>query len=217
MGHDHDHDHDHDHAGSDATLSFDARAATWDDDVKIARAHTIARRIGEEVTLTGSERLFEYGAGTGLVSEALRDRVGPITMADASPGMRAVTQAKIDDGRLSGARVWDLDLSTSPAPEGESFDLIVTSMVLHHVKDLATMLEAFAAMLDRQGHLCVVDLDAEDGSFHGPGVDVHHGFERDAIATAIRQAGLVDVTVSDCGTVDHGDHEFGLFLAVASR
>ncbi|MCA1694347.1 MAG: hypothetical protein LC749_06250, partial [Actinobacteria bacterium] len=33
----------------------------------------------------GSRRELEYGAGTGLVSQALRDTVGPITMADVWP------------------------------------------------------------------------------------------------------------------------------------
>lgn len=210
MDRDHDHDHDQDH-------SFDARAADWDDEVKVARAANIARRITQEVSLTGDERLFEYGAGTGLVSEALREHVGAITMADASSGMRAVAQAKIDDGRLPGARIWDVDLSSVPAPAGESFDLIVTSMVLHHVDPLDVTLRAFASMLAPDGHVCVVDLDAEDGSFHGEGAPVHHGFERDAFADLLRQAGFAHVHVSDCGSVDRDDATFGLFLAVASR
>lgn len=210
----------HDHAPvpdpDDATLSFDERAATWDDD-KVDRARRTAARIAEEIDLSGTERLFEYGAGTGLVAEALRGRVGPITLADASAGMRAVAQAKVDDGRLAGARIWDVDLSVDPPPEGERFDLIVTSMVLHHVEDLGRTLEAFAAMLEPGGHLCVIDLDAEDGSFHGPDVDVHHGFERDDIATRLGAAGFPQVAVSDCGVIDHGDDRFGLFLAVATR
>ncbi len=207
------HDHDHD----DATLSFDERAATWDDDAKVERARDTARRIIEQVAPVGTERLFEYGAGTGLVSEALRESVGPITLADASEGMREVARTKVADGRLPGARVWDVDLSSEPAPAGETFDLIVTSMVLHHVADVATTLGAFAGMLEPGGHLCVIDLDAEDGSFHGPDVDVHHGFERDDIAGRIRAAGFSEVAVSDGGTVEHGDDEFTLFLAVGTR
>lgn len=217
------HDHDSGHSpgqpvdADDATLSFDARAATWDDDAKVARARQIAARIVAEIGLSGNERLFEYGAGTGLVSEALQEHVGAITMADASQGMRAVAQSKIDDGRLPGARVWDVDLSTTAPPSDEDFDLIVTSMVLHHVKELATTLEAFAALLTPGGHVCVVDLDAEDGSFHGPDVDVHHGFTRSEMADRLSSAGFVDIAVSDCGTVDHGDTEFSLFLAIGTR
>lgn len=220
-GHDHDHGHDHAHdhgdGHDDAAVSFDERAATWDDEAKIARARTIADRIGEEVALSGTERLFEYGAGTGLVAEALRDRVGAITLVDPSEGMRAVAQSKVDDGRLPGARIWDLDLAARGAPEGETFELIVTSMVLHHVAELGPTLEAFVHMLAPGGHCCVIDLDAEDGSFHGPDVDVHHGFHREDMAAQLTAAGFTEVSVTDCGTVDHGDDEFSLFLAVATR
>ncbi|HET8931370.1 MAG TPA: class I SAM-dependent methyltransferase [Acidimicrobiales bacterium] len=209
--------HDHDHTEGHAAQSFDERAATWDDDAKVARAAHIARRIGEEVALTGDERLFEYGAGTGLVSEALRGAVGPITLADASEGMRVVAQAKVDDGRLAGARVWGLDLSSDSVPADEAFDLIVTSMVLHHVGRLEVTLRAFHELLEPGGHLCVVDLDAEDGSFHGEGAHVHNGFARGAFAGLLRDAGFADVRLSDCGTVDRDGAEFGLFLAVASR
>ncbi len=209
---------EHEHAGHDqAGHSFDERAATWDDEAKVARAAHIARRIAEEVALAGDERLFEYGAGTGLVSEALRDSVGPITLADSSEGMRAVAQRKVDDGRLAGARIWSLDLSSEPVPAGEWFDLIVTSMVLHHVDPLDVTLRAFRDLLAPGGHLCVVDLDAEDGSFHGEGAHVHHGFDRDAFAERLRQAGFADATVSNAGTVDRDGTAFGLFLAVATR
>ena len=66
-----------------STNSFDERAATWDDDpAKVERAGVVAGAISATVPLDGSLRMLEYGAGTGLVTQALRDRVGPVTLAD---------------------------------------------------------------------------------------------------------------------------------------
>lgn len=48
----------------------------------------VAGAIREAVPLDPSVRLLEYGAGTGHVSQALCDTVGPITVADTSAGMR---------------------------------------------------------------------------------------------------------------------------------
>ena len=96
---------------------FDERAATWDDDpAKVERAHKIALAIREAIPLEPSMRMLEYGAGTGLVTQALRDAVGPVTMADTSAGMRAVMNDKIASGAITDARVWDLDLTTGPDP-----------------------------------------------------------------------------------------------------
>jgi predicted TPR repeat methyltransferase len=195
--------------------SFDARAATWDDDpAKLERAATVAAAIRRAVPLDRSMRLLEYGAGTGLVTEAMRDDVGPLTLADASAGMREVIARKVAAGPLAGARVWDLDLTAAGVPE-DRFDLVVTVMTLHHIAEVGAVLAAFAALLDVGGHLCVVDLDAEDGSFHGEGFAGHNGFERPALVDALAAAGFVDIELRDCGEVRRGDRRYPLFLACA--
>lgn len=197
--------------------SFDDRAATWDDDpAKVERAAVVAQAIRDAVPLEPSTRLLEYGAGTGLVSQALRDAVGPVTVADTSTGMRDVLARKIEAGELTDARIWDVDLATGPAPD-EHFDVVVTVMTLHHIADVGTVLRTFARLLDEGGHLCVVDLDAEDGSFHGDGFAGHHGFPRAALTEELLDAGFRDVQVRDCHRIERRDGRYSLFLATARR
>jgi predicted TPR repeat methyltransferase len=160
--------------------------------------------------------LLEYGAGTGLVTQALRDTVGPVTMADTSTGMRDAMRAKIDAGLIPGARVWDLDLATDPVP-AERFDVIVTVMTLHHIRDLAPVLSGFAQLLVEGGHLCVVDLRAEDGSFHGAGFEGHHGFEPEDLASQLTGAGFTDIVIQDCHQVVRDGVSYPLFLATCVR
>lgn len=199
-----------------AEHSFDERAATWDDNPEhTLRAAAVARCIIDAVPLERSMRVLEYGAGTGLVTQTLRDRVGPVTLADTSSGMRAVIQAKIDAGALGSARVWDVDLATE-APPDEQFDLIVTVMTLHHIPDLGPVLAAFARLLAPSGRLCIVDLDHEDGSFHGHDFGGHHGFERAPLARAIEQAGFTDVAFADCHEMERDGSTYPLFLATCT-
>src|SRR5262245_43319152 len=107
---------------------FDDRAATWDDDPShVERADVVVAVLRDAVALDPSVRVLEYGAGTGLVSERLRDAVGAVTVADTSAGMRAVLDAKVANGSLAGARVWDADLAAGPTSlDAGQFDLIVT-------------------------------------------------------------------------------------------
>ena len=200
-----------------STDPFDEKAATWDaDPAKVRRAAEVARCITETVPLRGSERLLEYGAGTGLVTQALRDAVGPVTLADTSSGMREVLHDKIAAGALAGARVWDVNLETEPPPE-EQFDLLVTVMTLHHIHDLARVLSSFGQLLAPGGHLCIADLEHEDGSFHGADFDGHHGFERAALTGALERAGFADVRIADCTTLVRDGATYGVFLATCTR
>lgn len=199
------------------TDSFDEKAATWDDDpAKVERARVVADAIRTTVPLDSSTRVLEYGAGTGLVTQALRDAVGPVTMADTSTGMRDVMRAKVEAGTIPDARVWDLDLATQPVPD-ERFDLVVTVMTLHHIHDLDTVLKGFADLLVEGGHLCVVDLEEEDGSFHGHDFAGHHGFERSALAERLAGAGFTDVAFRDCYHVVRDGETYPLFLATSTR
>jgi ubiquinone/menaquinone biosynthesis C-methylase UbiE len=200
-----------------STDNFDEKAATWDaDPAKVERARAVARVVRADVPLDRSTRLLEYGAGTGLVTQALRDAVGPVTMADASGGMREVMHAKVDAGTIPDARVWDLDLVTGPIPD-ERFDLVVTVMTLHHILDLDAVLSGFARLLVEGGHLCVVDLDEEDGSFHGLDFAGHPGFDRPALAARLTAAGFTDIAFRDCHHVIRNGARYPLFLAVCVR
>lgn len=203
------------------TEHFDEKAATWDDDPdKRNQAQEVAHAVLAAVPLAEQARVLEYGAGTALVTEELLAAGGhglEVTLADNSPGMLAVLREKTTAGRFpSGTRVVSLDLETQPVP-ADRFDLIVSSMVLHHVRDLPTVLAAFAELLDDGGHLCIADLDHEDGSFHTHDFDGHHGFDRPELARALEAAQFAEVTVADCTQVTREGTTYPVFLATAVK
>ena len=221
-GHDHGNGHDHGHSGTEhlGGRHFDDRASTWDDDPdKLRQSGEVADAIAAAISLPARARVLEYGAGTGLVTAALLPHlVEPtLTFADNSSGMRQVLADKVEAGTLpSPSRVWDLDLESAPVPT-DRFDLVLTSNVMHHVQQLDRVLAGFAELLDAGGHLCIADLDREDGSFHDHDFGGHHGFSRDELATQIEAAGLTDVSVGDAGKVVKEGRDYSVFLAVARK
>lgn len=196
--------------------NFDERAATWDDDpTRVDRAQAAARAIRAAVPLAESMRVLEYGAGTGLVSQLLAGEVGSLTLADPSDGMREVMAAKIDKGSLPpDTQLWSLDLTTDTVPD-DTFDLLVTVMTLHHIHDLQPVLAGFAALLADGGYLCVVDLEAEDGSFHDndPDFDGHNGLARADLNARLEAAGFTDVRFERCHAIPKNGTLYPLFLA----
>jgi ubiquinone/menaquinone biosynthesis C-methylase UbiE len=200
---------------------FDGRAEAWDSDpAKVERARRVAAAIAREVPDLAGRSVLDYGAGTGLLGMALRERARSVTLADVSEGMLAVARDKIDRGGLRDVQTLRLDLSAEPPP-ADRFDLVCTLMTLHHVRDLDGLLQAFRAVLAPGGVLCACDLDAEDGSFHGPGFDGHRGFDRADLEGRIRGAGFGRVQFSTPYVVDKvvggTPRSFPLFLAVARR
>jgi ubiquinone/menaquinone biosynthesis C-methylase UbiE len=199
------------------SASFDERAAGWDDDPKkVERARIAAAALRGAVELTPRTRVLEYGAGTGLLSQELAPDVGPIVLADPSEGMRSVMAGKLDAGLFGEATVTDLDLSRRPLPD-DRFDLIVTLMALHHVPDLPPVLEGFAHVLAPGGSLCILDLEAEDGSFHDPDFEGHEGFDRQELAGWLADAGFAPTRFQSCCDVVRNDRTYEVFLAVSHR
>ena len=204
-----------------AMSDFDARAATWDDDpAKVERAQAVADAIVRSVPLTSAMRAMEYGCGTGLLSFMLRPRLGEVTLADVSDGMLAVAADKIAAANDAAIHTVKLDLLVDPMP-AERYDIIFSAMTLHHVPDTDAILRHFHAALETNGLLCIADLDAEDGSFHGAGFDGHLGFDRVRLGAQAREAGFATVEFSTAHEiekmVDSRPRQYPVFLMVARK
>jgi ubiquinone/menaquinone biosynthesis C-methylase UbiE len=202
-------------------VDFDSRARQWDANPLFAeRAQHIANAIRARVPLHRSTHALDYGCGTGLLSFPLKDSLGHITLQDTSAGMLEVLREKIEAQGVRNMTVREGDLLAGPLPE-ERYGLVYTSMTLHHVPDTDAILRAFHTLLESGGYLCVADLDAEDGSFHGPGVQVHYGFDRSDLARRAEQAGFREVrfdTVFEIAKESDGEtRRYPVFLLVARR
>lgn len=201
--------------------SFDARARTWDADPrKLAMARTVAERVAARVPDLVRARVLEVGAGTGLLGFALCGRAGHVTLADGSAEMLAVAREKLRGQGARNVDVRQLDLEADPLPD--VYEVICAQLVLHHVKDTAALLRKLHGGLVPGGHLCISDLDAEDGAFHGPGFEGHDGFDRQALGARMVEAGFEPPEFETAFEIRKevaagGERNFPVFLAIARR
>lgn len=197
---------------------FGERAAEWDKDpAKVERSRRTAQHIVDSLELTGQERVFEFGAGTGLISQFLAPSVGSLTLADNSNGMREVIRQKIEAGVLPSAQLSDSDLVQGELPE-DNYDMVVASLVLHHVSDVPALLASFASILAPGGVACIIELDPSGGKFHAH-IDHyggHDGFTRDSLEDDLKEAGFDEVQFHEAGSIDRNDgEEYSVYLANA--
>lgn len=197
-----------------STDRFDAAAATWDEAPRrVKLTADVSAAIREACGLPADLHVLDFGCGTGLLTLALRPLVRTVTGADTSTGMLDVLEGKVRAGGLSGVSTVRLTPG-EPLALGRRYDLIVSSMALHHIEELAPLLEALRAHVQPGGRVALADLDREDGSFHEDPTGVfHRGFDRDHVVALLSAAGFADVAVTTAAVTSKEGRDYPIFLA----
>jgi cyclopropane fatty-acyl-phospholipid synthase-like methyltransferase len=175
----------------------------------------IAELILQEINYTLQMHLMDFGSGTGLLLEKIATQVRKITAVDMSASMNAMLAEK---QALLPCEVEILEMDLSRETPPGSFDGIISSMTIHHVKDTLALFKKFYALLPEGGTIALADLDTEDGSFHTTDTGVfHHGFERDSFLSTAKTAGFKELKIQSVGNVIKPYGEYGVFLLTGKR
>jgi len=178
---------------------FDKAAADWDkNSLRLQLAKSVAASIKETIPLSSDMYAMEIGCGTGLITTELAPHLKSIVATDTSGGMLWVLQEKINGQSFDNIETLQLDLGTDDdSLAGRSFNLIYSSMTLHHVKDTVTVLKKCRQLLAEEGFLAIADLEKEDGTFHGDMDGVEHlGFDPGQLAAQATACGFAQVNIA---------------------
>ena len=107
------------------------------------------------------------------------------------------------------------DITCGPLPDA-AFDLIVSSMVLHHIKDVPAALARLRhCVRPPGGWIALADLDTEDGSFHSDHTGVYLcGFDRRVLCAWLEQAGFEEAVARDVYRFDRDGRTYRVFLVI---
>ncbi len=202
---------------------FNKEAATWDANPgRVKLANDIADSILEEGILTPEMDVLDFGCGTGLVALRLQPFARSITGVDSSRGMLSVLRSKIEDQRLANIEACFVDLEQGDDLEGV-YHFIVSGMTFHHIKEIGALLDRFYRISSPGGHICIADLDPDEGRFHSNNDSVfHNGFDRAVLREAFTQAGFVDIRDKTAATMikempEGGTRSFSIFLMIGRK
>lgn len=195
---------------------FARKAGSYEQDPnRVGNVQTIAGAIRGVFQLDRSMHLMDFGSGTGLLLEGLAPHVARFTAVDVSPSMHAQLRAKQDQ---LGCPLEMIEADLERVDLDRTFDGIVSSMTMHHIRNIEAMFGKFHAMLREGGFIAIADLDQEDGSFHTEDTGVHHlGFDRTAIAACATGAGFRQVQVTTASVVQKGGRGYPIFLLTGVR
>lgn len=202
---------------------FDKDALEWDAKPgRIKLAREIATSIIQESTPHADMEVLDFGCGTGLVTLELQPLVKTITGADSSLGMLHVLEEKIKANNITNVVTQHLDLEKGGSLAGE-FDLIISSMTLHHVPNIENLFQLCFDHLRPDGRIAFADLDTEDGSFHSDNTGVYHsGFDRQLLKQLLHRIGFHEVkdkvaTTTIKEVANQKIKEFSIFLITARK
>lgn len=201
---------------------FDEKAKTWDLPYRVDRAKAVADIIREALPNGRSLTALEYGCGTGLVSFFLRDIFSSISLVDNSKGMLDVVREKILREGVTNMKAFDADALSEQIKSGITYNVLFSSMVLHHIIDTKKMLLEWSKCLAPNGHLIIVDLDTDNGLFHNEEFEGHNGFDRTELGKMLSETGFGDVkfkTAHEMEKVckDGVNRKFTLFIMIARK
>lgn len=175
---------------------FDNRAAQWDAlPRRVALANAVVAAIQGNVDLQPWMRMLDYGCGTGLVTFGLQPLVQEVIAVDSSRGMLEQLELKAREAGITNLSTVFIDLDSQwQLPDG--IDLLVSSMTIHHVPEVAELFSRFHAVMNPGAWLCIADLEKEDGSFHEDQVAhiPHQGFSIQEMEHYFREAGFKKIT-----------------------
>jgi 2-polyprenyl-3-methyl-5-hydroxy-6-metoxy-1,4-benzoquinol methylase len=196
-------------------------ALTWDEKpARVNIARNVAEKIKELVPLNQNMKVLDFGCGTGLLSFFLQPYVEEITGIDTSKGMIEVFDKKIKENQIENMKCFNLDIYTDKLPE--KYDLIVSSMVFHHIKDISQILKILYDYLNEGGYIAIADLVKEDGSFHDDNEGVEHfGFEIQEMENKLKETGFKEIKFEIAHTVkkqrEVAERGYPIFLVVGRK
>ena len=129
---------------------------------KIKRHHKLLDMAVRMSKVKNGERVLDIGIGTGLTTlKFLSKAKCTVVGVDNSRDMMSVCQGKIDKLGLSADVECHIMEATALAFPAASFNIVVSTVTLHHVKDKLPVLKTIRSLLKKGGRFVLGDLDVD--------------------------------------------------------
>lgn len=195
---------------------FQHKADNYEEDNnRVANVQNIANSILAEVDFNQSMEIMDFGSGTGLLLEKIAPFVKKITAIDMSTSMNK----KLNDKKhLLACELEILKVDLSKTKLDKKFDLIISSMTLHHIENIKDILTDFYNMLNKNGSIALADLDIENGDFHTEDTGVYHfGFDRDKIVELANNVGFKNIKIQSSSIAYKPHGAYPIFLLTGTK
>ncbi|MBJ8350231.1 class I SAM-dependent methyltransferase [Streptococcus zalophi] len=164
---------------------FDEKAKHYDSPQQLALADHFNKVIRSLIEEYQFDTVVDYGGGTGNLALGLADKAKKIIITDISQAMLDQAKQKIEATGHTHITTELVDETNQSIKE--AYDLLLISLVLHHVPDYKDLLEKLFVSLNDNGQFIMIDfyqdLDAN-----------YSGFDLENLSKELETLGLKTVT-----------------------
>ncbi|TGG86764.1 class I SAM-dependent methyltransferase [Geotoga petraea] len=203
-------------------MFFDKHAEKWDSKRRIERAKIISKEIIKSVEIKDNFKAMDFGGGTGLITFNLYDKLKNIILVDASNKMIEVVKEKINQFNIKNVKPIQVKLDEEKIDEND-FDIIISSMALHHVVNLQKTIDELYKYLKKDGQICIVELLKGEETFHQNEENFkgHDGFKQEQLKEYLKKAGFknIESRIFYTGKKENPEKkiEYNLFIMTAKK
>lgn len=127
-----------------------------------------AEALLDQLAMKKSDRILDFGAGTGYFTLPLAQRVDETVFAlDTDPAMLALIREKAQAAAIENIELLNGELTNSALAE-DSLDVILASLVLHEITPLGPVLDNMHSLLKPGGQLIAIELEPKTGGPKAP-------------------------------------------------
>jgi ubiquinone/menaquinone biosynthesis C-methylase UbiE len=158
-------------ANETAKKWFGNWANEYDDSwVKVKRHHKLLEAVVQASLIKDNDSVLDLGCGTGLLSLKLLKKADCLILGvDSSPEMLEIFKNKIKKLNLLKNITCQLENAERLGFKENSFDIIASTVTLHHVKNKYPVIRKINRLLKPGGRLVLGDIDMDTtGSLTDP-------------------------------------------------
>ncbi|KPL16089.1 MAG: hypothetical protein AMS26_05890 [Bacteroides sp. SM23_62] len=180
--------------GREVRKYFDEIASQWDSMSKEFYSEKVRESILSMIIPEPGHMIADLGAGTGFVTEGLKDGPASIIAIDKSGEMLKHMKAKFRDSTNIDYRTGD---ANHLPVKDNIIDYALANMYLHHVDNPPNAIREIYRILKSGGKVILTDLDAHNFEFlKKEHHDLWLGFSHDEMESWLRAAGFINVHVN---------------------
>ncbi len=160
---------------------------------KVKRHHKLLDLVVKASGVKKNNRVLDIGCGTGLLSLKFLNKTDcSVTGIDISSEMLAIFRNKIRKLGISGKVMCKLMDTENMTTNDNSYDIIASTVTLHHVKNKYPVIKKISDMLNPGGKFVLGDIDMDTtGNLNDPKRLLRiMGYLNQELALALKEGGI---------------------------